>query len=95
MTNNFGTSSEYIDLTNRYSDNKDKTTNHIFQLDYTMPVGTGQSLALGSKLQLHDATSDSKYYLKDVYDPSSSSEYEYKNKILAGYGEYTHRPNIR
>ena len=89
MTNNFGTSSEYIDLTNRYSDNKNKTTNHIFQLDYTMPIATGQSLALGSKLQLHDATSDSKYYLKDVYDPSSSSEYEYKNKILAGYGEYT------
>ncbi len=93
MTNNFGTSSEYIDLTNRYSDNKDKTTNHIFQLDYTMPVGMGQSLALGSKLQLHDATSDSKYYLKDVYDPSSSSEYEYKNKILAGYGEYTGKWN--
>ena len=89
MTNNFGTSSEYIDLTNRYSDNTNKTTNHIFQLDYTMPIATGQSLALGSKLQLHDATSDSKYYLKDVYDPSSSSEYEYKNKILAGYGEYT------
>ena len=93
MTSNFGTSSEYIDLTNRYSDNKDKTTNHIFQLDYTMPVGMGQSLALGSKLQLHDATSDSKYYLKDVYDPSSSSEYEYKNKILAGYGEYTGKWN--
>ena len=53
-----------------------------------MPLGTGQTLNLGSKLQLHDATSDSKYYLKDVYDPSSSSEYEYKNKILAGYGEY-------
>ena len=93
MTNNFGTSSEYIDLTNRYSDNKDKTTNHIFQLDYTMPVGTCQSLSLGSKLQLHDATSDSKYYLKDVYDPSSSSEYEYKNKILAGYVEYTGKWN--
>ena len=93
MTNNFGTSSEYIDLTNRYSDNKDKTTNHIFQLDYTMPLATGQSLALGGKLQLHDATSDSKYYLQDVYDPSTSSEYEYKNKILAGYGEYTGKWN--
>ena len=88
MTNNFGTSSEYIDLTNRYSDNKDKTTNHIFQLDYTMPLAQGQTLNLGSKLQLHDATSDSKYYLKGVYDPSTSSEYEYKNSILAGYGEY-------
>ena len=88
MTNNFGTTSSLIDLTNRNSENKDKTTNHIFQLDYSMPLGIGQTLNLGSKLQLHDATSDSKYYLKDVYDPSSSSEYEYKNSILAGYGEY-------
>ena len=88
MTNNFLDTSNYIDLTNRYSENKDKTTNHIFQLDYSLPIGTGQTLNLGSKLQLHDATSDSKYYLKDVYDPSTSSEYEYKNSILAGYGEY-------
>ncbi len=88
MTNNFGTVSDYIDLTDRYSENKDKTTSHIFQLDYTMPIGTGQTLSLGGKFQLHDATSDSKYYLTGVYDPSSSSEYEYKNSILAGYGEY-------
>jgi outer membrane receptor protein involved in Fe transport len=93
MTNNFGTSSNYIDLTNRYSENKDKTTNHIFQMDYTIPLATGQTLALGGKLQLHDANSDSKYYLKDVYDPTTSSEYEYKNKILAGYGEYTGKWN--
>ena len=88
MDNDFNTTSDYIDLTNRYSDNHDKTTNHTFQLDYTMPLGTGQTLSLGGKLQLHDATSDSKYYLKDIYDPNTSSEYEYKNSILAGYGEY-------
>ncbi len=88
MTSNFSNTSSYIDLTDRYSENKDKTTNHTFQLDYTMPLGIGQTLNLGGKLQLHDATSDSKYYLKNVYDPSSSSEYEYKNSILAGYGEY-------
>ncbi len=91
MTNNFNLNPDLnggIDLTNRYSENKDKTTNHIFQLDYTMPLATGHTLSLGSKLQLHDATSDSKYYLLDVYDTNSSSEYEYKNSILAGYGEY-------
>ena len=87
-TDNFGTTSDYIDLTDRYSENKDKTLNHTFQLDYTMPLGIGQTLSLGGKLQLHDATSDSKYYLENVYDLGSSSEYEYKNKILAGYGEY-------
>ena len=88
MTSIFGTNSTLIDLTDRYSENKDKTTNHIFQLDYTMPLAKGQTLNIGGKLQLHDATSDAKYYLKDVYDPSSSSDYEYKNSILAGYGEY-------
>ena len=92
MTSNFDssflTSQSSFDLTDRYSENKDKTTNHIFQLDYTMPLGTGKTLSLGGKLQLHDATSDAKYYLKDVYDPSSSSDYEYSNKILAGYGEF-------
>ena len=88
MTNNFGMASSLIDLTDRYSENKDKTTNHIFQVDYTMPLAVGQTLSLGSKLQLHDATSDSKYYLQGTYDPTSSSEYEYKNSILAGYGEY-------
>ena len=92
MTSNFDssflTSQSSFDLTDRYSENKDKTTNHIFQLDYIMPLGTGKTLSLGSKLQLHDATSDAKYYLKDVYDPSSSSDYEYSNKILAGYGEF-------
>ena len=92
MTSNFDssflTSQSSFDLTDRYSENKDKTTNHIFQLDYTMPLGTGKTLSLGSKLQLHNATSDAKYYQKDVYDPSSSSDYEYSNKILAGYGEF-------
>ena len=88
MTNLFNTQSTLMDLTNRYSDNKNKTTSHTFQLDYTMPLSKEQTLSLGGKLQLHDATADSKYYLKDVYDPSSSSDYEYKNSILAGYGEY-------
>jgi hypothetical protein len=88
MTNNFNSTSDYIDLTDRYSDNKNNTTSHTFQVDYTTPIGKGQTLSLGGKLQLHDATADSKYYLKGVYDPTSSSDYEYKNSILAGYGEY-------
>ena len=85
MSNDFSAAAA---LDDRFSDNKEKTTNHTFQVDYSLPLGVGQTLSLGGKLQLHDATSDSKYYLKDVYDPSSNSEYEYKNSILAGYGEY-------
>ena len=88
MTNIFNTQTSIMDLSNRYSDSKNRTTSHTFQLDYTMPLGTGQTLSLGGKLQLHDATADSKYYVKDVYDPTTSSDYEYKNSILAGYGEY-------
>ena len=88
MTNSFNVVSDYIDLTDRYSDSKNNTTSHTFQVDYTTPIGKGQTLSLGGKLQLHDATADSKYYLKGVYDPTSSSDYEYKNSILAGYGEY-------
>ena len=52
MTNNFNTQSTLMDLTNRYSDNKNKTTSHTFQLDYTMPLSKGQTLSLGGKLQL-------------------------------------------
>lgn len=88
MTSNFGNTSSVLDLTDRFSDNTEKTTNHTFQLDYTMPLGTGQTLSLGSKLQLYDADADSKYYLKGVYDAGSSSDYEYKSSILAGYSEY-------
>ena len=86
--NIFNTTSSIIDLTNRYSENKEKTTDHTFQIDYTMPIATGQTLSFGTKLQLRDATSDAKYYKKGVYDPTSSMDYEYKNSILAGYGEY-------
>ena len=86
--NIFNTTSSIIDLTNRYSENKEKTTDHTFQIDYTMPIATGQTLSFGTKLQLRDATSDAKCYKKGVYDPTSSMDYEYKNSILAGYGEY-------
>lgn len=86
--NIFNTTSSIIDLTNRYSENKEKTTDHTFQIDYTMPIATGQTLSFGTKLQLRNATSDAKYYKKGIYDPTSSMDYEYKNSILAGYGEY-------
>ena len=86
--NIFNTTSSIIDLTNRYSENKEKTTDHTFQIDYTMPIATGQTLSFGTKLQLRDATNDAKYYKKGIYDPTSSMDYEYTNTILAGYGEY-------
>ncbi len=88
MTSDFGTQSSLIDLTDRYSENKEHTTDHTLQLDYTMPLGKGQTLSVGSKLLLHNATADAKYFLNDAYDERSSMDYEYRNSVLAGYAEY-------
>lgn len=81
-------STSFIDLTDRYSLSKEHTTDHTFQTDYTMPIGIGQTLNIGGKFMMRRATSDSKYYLKDLYDEASSMDYLYKNSILAGYTEY-------
>ena len=77
-----------IDLTDRNSINKEHTTDHTFQADFTTPIGAGQTLSLGSKLMMRRATSDAKYYMADVYDERSSMDYLFKNTILAGYAEY-------
>ena len=82
-------STAFVDLTDRYSDGKETSTDHILQADYTTPLSLGQTLAAGAKLQLRRATSDSKYYLDDVYSPQMSTDYLYKNSILAGYAEYS------
>lgn len=78
-----------IDLTNRSSVNKEHTTDHTIQADFTTPLGQNNKLSLGSKLMMRRADSDAKYYLADVYDERSSMDYLYKNTILAGYSEYT------
>ena len=78
-----------IDLTNRNSVNKEHTTDHTIQADFTTPLGQNNKLSLGSKLMMRRADSDAKYYLADVYDERSSMDYLFKNTILAGYSEYT------
>lgn len=78
-----------IDLTNRNSVNKEHTTDHTIQADFTTPLGKNNKLSLGSKLMMRRADSDAKYYLAGVYDEHSSMDYLYKNTILAGYSEYT------
>ena len=81
-------STDFVDLTDRYSLNKERTTDHTFQIDYTHPVREGHTLSMGGKLMTRRATSDAKYYLQDVYDERSSMDYLYTNTILAGYAEY-------
>ena len=83
-------SSDYMgmDLTDRFSKNKERTTDHIFQADYTTPLSSAITLNAGLKFSHRKATSDAKYYLEDVYAPNLSSEYKYNNSILASYAEF-------
>lgn len=80
--------STWLDLTNRFSENKERTTDHIFQADYTTPLGKGNTLNAGLKFSHRKATSDADYYLAGSYAESLSSEYDYNNSILAGYAEF-------
>ena len=80
-----------MDLTDRYSENKERTTDHIFQMDYTTPLGTANTLNAGLKYSFRRATSDADYYLQGVYSDLMSSEYKYNNSILAGYAELVSR----
>ena len=80
-----------MDLTDRYSENKERTTDHIFQMDYTTPLGSANTLNAGLKYSFRRATSDADYYLQGVYSDLMSSEYKYNNSILAGYAELVSR----
>ena len=81
-----------IDLTDRYSHNKEKSTEHTFQADYTTPIGKGQTLNVGAKYVVRNNKSDAKYYLKEnndfVINEDASTNYKHTNDILAGYAEY-------
>ena len=77
-----------IDITDRFSDDHEKTTEHTFQTDYTTPLSATNTLNLGAKFILRRATSDASYYLADVYNQAMSMDYEHKNRIGAAYAEY-------
>ena len=76
-------------MDDRYSDSKESTTEHTFQADYATPLGKGQTLDFGAKLMTRRASSDSKYYLDNVFSSDLSMDYLYKNTIVAGYAEYS------
>ena len=77
-----------IDITDRRSDNHEKTTEHTLQADFTTPLSAGQTLNLGAKAMLRRASSDASYYLAEVYAPLLSTDYVHKNRIGAAYAEY-------
>lgn len=79
-----------IDLTDRESNSKESTTEHIFQGDLTLRPHERHSLAVGAKMMLRDASSDSKYFLDDVLSDNQSMLYDNSNKIGAAYAEYSY-----
>ncbi len=74
-------------MTDRYTDNREKSTEHTVQVDYTTPLSATQTLNTGVKYLNRNNSSDSKYYLDGVYTDAMSMDYLYKNNILAGYAE--------
>ena len=84
-----------IDLTNRYSDNSEHTTEHVLQTDFTTPLSSLHKVNFGVKLTLRSSESDAKYYLNDIYTESMSMDYSHNNSIGAIYAEYDgHAGNI-
>ena len=77
-----------FDLTNRYSDNNEHTTEHVLQTDFTTPLSSLHKLNFGVKLTARLSNSDAKYYLNDIYTESLSSDYHHDNTIAAAYTEY-------
>ena len=83
-----GTDGSPIDLTNRYSDNDEHTTEHVLQTDFTTPFSSLNKINFGAKLSLRKSDSDAKYYLNDIYTESMSMDYGHTNSIAAAYAEY-------
>ena len=75
-----------------YNHNKPKSLEQTIQLDYTMPLGTGQTLNLGSKFINRRNKSLSKYYeltegSKSLID-DNTLDYRHTSNIGAAYAEY-------
>ena len=78
-----------MDLSSRHSDNKDYTTEHIFQADFTTPIATRQQLDFGAKMMMRRATSDARFFYGGTFSEDMSMDYLYKNNVAAGYAEYS------
>lgn len=82
----------YLDLTDRYSQAKNNTVEHTWQVDFSTPFAAGHKLDIGTKYILRNNTSRSDYYDltndNQQWDEARSIDYSHKNRILAGYAEY-------
>lgn len=77
----------------RKSDVHNMSTDHTFQADYTMPVGSAGTLSTGLKYTYRHNSSDDDSYLWNgsafVLSDEQSLDYDYFNRIGAAYAEYS------
>ena len=80
-------------LPDRMSEGDDNSQENTFQLDYTTPVGAGQSLSSGLKYIARHNSADDKLYFAEgnswIHNTEGSMLYDHFNDIGAIYSEYT------
>lgn len=94
--NTFSNSSiEGMDLTDRKSDGYSNSISHIFQADFSTPMGRVGTFGVGAKFQLRNNLSQQKDYIQSnggfVVNEDGSLDYSAGNKIAAAYAEYSLR----
>ena len=79
------------DLTDRRSDGKSNSLDHTLQADFTTPLGSVLTLSTGAKfIWRHNSSSQCDYRWDGsefVLNPASSLDYDFYNRIGAGYAE--------
>ncbi|MBQ9677413.1 MAG: TonB-dependent receptor [Prevotella sp.] len=85
---------EYTDLmdapfpyTNSLQKERERFTEHTFQIDWLRPLGKGHQLELGAKyIDRHNNSHNTQSY-GDVL-PETNSEFEHTTRVMAGYADY-------
>ena len=80
-------------MPDRKSEGNDNSQENTVQLDYSTPLGTGQSLSSGLKFIHRHNSADDKLFFADgnawTYNKEGSMLYDHFNEIGAAYSEYT------
>lgn len=88
---------EYFRNTNEYIYIENKAPNStkiaVFQADYTNNIDSLSNIELGLKYFHQKINNENIFFKKEqgniIYDPTNSSEYDYKENILSGYTQYS------
>lgn len=80
-------------MDSRKSDSKLKTTEQIVVADFTSKFNHN-TLSVGLKGTLRNASADNQYFLNEIFDNNGSLNYKNDNKIGAAYAEYAYYNSI-